>query len=158
MTVGPLLMAGGFLLMLRINTGTNYFTAVMPGVVLLGLGLVATVAPLTATVLSSVADHHAGIASGVNNAIARSAQLMAVAAIPMAAGITGDTYLDAAAFHDGFGNALLISAALAASGSVIAWVTLGDRPGQQLRHVHTTDIHHRHCALEAPPLADAERN
>ncbi|MFF0338468.1 MFS transporter [Kribbella sp. NPDC004875] len=158
MTVGPLLMAGGFLLMLRIDSGTSYFTAVLPGVVLLGLGLVSTVAPLTATVLSSVADHHAGIASGVNNAIARSAQLMAVAAIPMAAGITGDTYRDPAAFHDGFGNALVISAVLAACGSVIAWVTLGDRPGQQLRHVLTTDIHHRHCALEAPPLADAKPN
>ncbi|MEU4193182.1 MFS transporter [Kribbella sp. NPDC026611] len=147
MTVGPILMAGGFLLMLRIKPDGNYFTDVLPAVVLLGLGLVSTVAPLTATVLSSVDDHHAGIASGVNNAIARSAQLMAVAAIPMAAGITGDAYRNPAAFHDGFGNALWISAVLAVAGGVIAWVTLGDRG--TLVPIH----HHTHCAMEAPPYA-----
>ncbi|HET6738820.1 MAG TPA: MFS transporter [Kribbella sp.] len=152
MTVGPLLMAGGFLLMLRINMGSNYFTAVLPAVVLLGLGLVSTVAPLTATVLSSVEDHHAGIASGVNNAVARSAQLMAVAAIPMAAGITGDSYRDPVAFHNGFGKALWISAVLAAAGGVIAWVTLGER-GRPFPHVVR---HHTHCALEAPPFADTK--
>ncbi|NIK54772.1 DHA2 family efflux MFS transporter permease subunit [Kribbella shirazensis] len=151
MTVGPVLMAGGLLLMLRIDTGSNYFTAVLPAVVLLGLGLVATVAPLTATVLSSVEDHHAGIASGVNNAVARSAQLMAVAAIPMAAGITGDSYRDPVAFHNGFGKALWISAVLAAAGGVIAWVTLGERGISRRQPVH----HHRHCALEAPPYADS---
>ncbi|WP_327639578.1 MFS transporter [Kribbella sp. NBC_00482] len=152
MTVGPALMAGGFLLMLRINTDTSYYSAVLPAVVLLGLGLVATVAPLTATVLSSVEDHHAGIASGVNNAIARSAQLMAVAAIPMAAGITGDAYRDPVAFHNGFGHALWISAVLAAAGGVIAWVTLGDRG---VPHKHHLVHHHTHCALEAPPYADS---
>jgi EmrB/QacA subfamily drug resistance transporter len=150
MTVGPILMAGGFLLMLRIDAGSSYVTAVLPAVVLLGLGLVATVAPLTATVLSSVEDHHAGIASGVNNAVARSAQLMAVAAIPMAAGITGDSYRNPAAFHNGFGNALVISAVLAAAGGAVAWITLGT-PGRR-RQVH----HHPHCALEAPPYADSK--
>ncbi|MDX2972344.1 DHA2 family efflux MFS transporter permease subunit [Kribbella solani] len=152
MTVGPLLMAGGFLLMLRIDSGSSYYSTVLPAVVLLGLGLVSTVAPLTATVLSSVDDHHAGIASGVNNAVARSAQLMAVAAIPMAAGITGDTYRDALVFHKGFGRALWIAAVLAAAGGVIAWVTLGER-GAPRQHLVR---HHRHCALEAPPLADHE--
>ncbi|MFD7153971.1 MFS transporter [Kribbella sp. NPDC059898] len=150
MTVGPVLMAGGFLLMLRIDTNSSYVTAVLPAVVLLGLGLVSTVAPLTATVLSSVADHHAGIASGVNNAVARSAQLMAVAAIPMAAGITGDAYRDPVAFHNGFGKALVISAVLAAAGGAIAWFTLGERPRPGLVH------HHPHCALEAPPYADSK--
>jgi EmrB/QacA subfamily drug resistance transporter len=150
MTIGPFLMAGGFLLMLRINLDSNYFSAVLPAVVLLGLGLVSTVAPLTATVLSSVEDHHAGIASGVNNAVARSAQLMAVAAIPMAAGITGDSYRNPVAFHNGFGRALWISAVLAAAGGVIAWVTLGDRPLKpQLVH------HHTHCAIESPPYAQS---
>jgi len=153
MTVGPLLMAAGFLLMLRIGPGSNYFTDVLPAVVVLGLGLVSTVAPLTATVLSSVADHHAGIASGVNNAIARSAQLMAVAAIPIAAGITGDTYRDPEAFHEGFGKALWISAVLAASGAAIAWVTLGDR--REAARPPVLVHHHRHCALEAPPLAQS---
>ena len=102
MTIGPLFMAGGFLLMMRVGPGVGYFTDVLPSVVVLGIGLVCTVAPLTATVLSSVEDHHAGVASGVNNAIARSAQLMAVAAIPLAAGITGDSYRNPEAFSDGF--------------------------------------------------------
>jgi EmrB/QacA subfamily drug resistance transporter len=154
MTVGPLLMAAGFLLMLRIKPGASYVGAVLPSVIVLGFGLVATVAPLTATVLSSVEDHHAGVASGVNNAIARSAQLMSVAAIPIAAGITGDTYRDPVAFSNGFGNAMWISAVLAAVGAALAWITLGDRarkrPAEHLVLVH----HHRHCALEAPPYAD----
>jgi EmrB/QacA subfamily drug resistance transporter len=157
MTVGPVLMAAGFLLMLRINAESSYVSAVLPAVIVLGLGLVATVAPLTATVMSSVADHHAGIASGVNNAVARSAQLMAVAAIPVAAGITGNAYRDPVAFHNGFGKALWISAVLAAAGGVIAWVTLGDRR-DRAREVRPAEIHHRHCALEAPPLADAHTN
>ncbi|MFF1817309.1 MFS transporter [Kribbella sp. NPDC058245] len=147
MTVGPLLMAGGFLLMLRISPGSSYVTTVLPAVVVLGLGLVATVAPLTATVLSSVEDHHAGIASGVNNAVARSAQLMAVAAIPMAAGITGESYRDPVAFSNGFDRALIISAVLAVAGSVIAWTTLGD--GTRRRTV--TVERHLHCALVSPP-------
>ncbi|TDO50723.1 EmrB/QacA subfamily drug resistance transporter [Kribbella sp. VKM Ac-2527] len=149
MTAGPLLMAGGFLLMLRIEPDSGYISDVLPGVFILGLGLVATVAPLTATVLSSVEDHHAGIASGVNNAIARSAQLMAVAAIPMAAGITGEVYRDPVAFSNSFGTVLWISAVLAVAGGVIAWITLGTR-----RPVAPSPVvHHRHCALEAPPLS-----
>jgi EmrB/QacA subfamily drug resistance transporter len=153
MTVGPILMGAGFLLMLGIEPGVSYVSAVLPAVVVLGLGLVATVAPLTATVLSAVEDHHAGIASGVNNAIARSAQLMAVAAIPIAAGITGDSYLDPVAFGNGFARALWISAALAVAGGVIAWITLGDR-GAKPVPVH----HHPHCALESPPYAHSRNS
>jgi Na+/melibiose symporter-like transporter len=154
MTVGPLLMSAGFLLMLRIKPGSNYFTDVLPAVVVLGLGLVSTVAPLTATVLSSVDDHHAGIASGVNNAVARSAQLMAVAAIPMAAGITGDSYRDPLAFQNGFDNALWITAVLAVAGAAIAWFSLAEpktKPSRTRGLVH----HHTTCALEAPPYADS---
>ncbi|TDD27076.1 DHA2 family efflux MFS transporter permease subunit [Kribbella turkmenica] len=152
MTVGPLLMAAGFLLMLRIEAGAGYVSAVLPAVAVLGLGLVATVAPLTATVLSSVEDHHAGIASGVNNAVARSAQLMAVAAIPIASGITGDSYREPDAFSNGFANALWISAALTAAGGVLAWITLADRAARPV-DVH----HHPHCALAAPPYADSRK-
>ena len=157
MTVGPLLMSAGFLLMLRIKPGSNYFVDVLPAVVVLGLGLVSTVAPLTATVLSSVDDHHAGIASGVNNAVARSAQLMAVAAIPMAAGITGDSYRDPLAFQNGFDNALWITAVLAIAGAAIAWFSLAEprtKPSKIRGLVH----HHTTCALEAPPYADPRLN
>jgi EmrB/QacA subfamily drug resistance transporter len=150
MTVGPFLMAVGFLLMLRIKLGAGYAGAVLPAVIVLGLGLVSTVAPLTATVLSSVEDHHAGIASGVNNAVARSAQLMAVAAIPLAAGITGDSYRDPVAFSNGFQMAMWISAALAAAGGVLAWVTLAEREPSLRTPVLVGS--HRHCAVESPPL------
>lgn len=152
MTIGPLLMAAGFLLMMRVTPGADYLTAVLPAVVVLGLGLVSTVAPLTETVLSSVEDHHAGIASGVNNAVARSAQLMAVAAIPLAAGITGDSYRDPVAFDEGFQMAMWISAALAAAGAAVAWVTL--RQPQPTPRV-PEKVHRRHCSLDSPPLANS---
>jgi EmrB/QacA subfamily drug resistance transporter len=152
MTVGPLLMAAGFLLMLRIGPGSSYVTDILPGVLVLGLGLVTTVAPLTATVLSSVDDHHAGVASGVNNAVARSAQLLAVAGIPLAAGITGDAYTEPAIFLDGFQLALLISASLAAAGGVLAAVTLRERPLVAAAPEPITA--NRHCSMEAPPLSN----
>ena len=153
MTVGPVLMTGGFLLMRRIGPGSSYFADVLPAVVVLGLGLVCTVAPLTATVLSSVEDHHAGIASGVNNAIARSAQLMAVAAIPLAAGITGDSYRDPVSFSHSFMTAMWISSGLAVVGAVLAWVMLAERRPAPRPPV---PVHsHRHCALESPPLTSS---
>jgi MFS family permease len=157
MTIGPLLMSCGFLLMMRIKPGAGYVSAVLPAVVVLGLGLVSTVAPLTATVLSSVEDHHAGIASGVNNAVARSAQLMSVAAIPLAAGITGDAYRSPVAFSNGFRTAMWIAASLAAVGAVLAFVTLADRRPAAARPskpvLVASGTNHRHCALESPPLS-----
>jgi EmrB/QacA subfamily drug resistance transporter len=158
MTVGPLLMAAGFLLLGRIGPGASYFADVLPPVVVLGLGLVATVAPLTATVLSSVEDQHAGLASGVNNAVARSAQLFAVAGIPLAAGITGDSYRDPVAFTDSFGTAMWISAALAALGALLAAVTIGRRPAvRRMPRPEPVPRTTTHCALEAPPLSECPR-
>ena len=81
MTVGPITAGVGTLLMLRIGTGADYVTDVLPGLILFGLGLSATVAPLTATVLDSVEQRHAGVASGINNAVARVAGLMAIAVL-----------------------------------------------------------------------------
>ena len=87
MTVGPLIAATGVALMARIVPGATYLGAVLPAVVVFGVGLAITVAPLTAAVLSAVPDTHAGTASGVNNAISRVAGLIAVAVLPVAAGI-----------------------------------------------------------------------
>jgi MFS family permease len=81
MGVGPLLAAAGLALMLRIPGDLDYFTDLLPALVLFSVGLSATVAPLTATVLADADEHNAGIASGVNNAIARIAGLLAIAAI-----------------------------------------------------------------------------
>ena len=86
MTVGPLVMAAGSLLLLRSATDVNYWPTSSPGMTIFGLGLALMVAPLTATVLAAAPDEHAGIASGVNNAVARAGSLLAVAALPIAVG------------------------------------------------------------------------
>jgi EmrB/QacA subfamily drug resistance transporter len=78
---GPLLSAVGLLLLQRVDAHFDYFTDLFPALLLFSLGLAATVAPLTATVLADADEHNAGIASGVNNAIARIASLLAVAAL-----------------------------------------------------------------------------
>jgi EmrB/QacA subfamily drug resistance transporter len=81
MTVGPIVAGGGLLLLARTGASADYVTEILPGMLVFGLGLVATVAPLTATVLSSVEPGHSGLASGVNNAISRVAGLLAIAAL-----------------------------------------------------------------------------
>jgi EmrB/QacA subfamily drug resistance transporter len=122
MTVGPLLVAAGTLLMTRVEQGAGYVPDVLPAVIVMGLGLACVVAPLTATALSAVDDRHAGVASGVNTTVARAAQLAAVAALPLAAGITGASFRDPGEFSDGFRTAMFITAALAALGALIAAV------------------------------------
>ena len=81
MTAGPIVAGAGLLLMLRIDAGASYVADVLPGVLVFGLGLAATVAPLTATVLDSVEERRVGIASGVNNGVSRVAGLLAIAVL-----------------------------------------------------------------------------
>ena len=122
MTLGPLIVAAGTALFARVEPGTTYWESVFPAAVVLGAGLSLTVAPLTATVLAAVDDDHAGVASAVNNAVARIAGLLAIAVLPAAAGLAGaGAGLDLEA---GFGRAMLIAAALAAAGGVIAFLTI----------------------------------
>jgi EmrB/QacA subfamily drug resistance transporter len=119
LTAGPLVAAAGVLLMLRIDEDADYLIDVLPGAALFGAGLTLLVAPLTATVLDSAADRFAGVASGVNNAVARSAGLLAVAVVPVAAGLGGTDYTDPAAFSAGFRTAMLICAGLLVAGGVL---------------------------------------
>ena len=124
MTVGPLLIAAGTLLLAFVDGGSSYASAVLPGSVLQGLGLAVTVAPLTATVLGAAPDALAGIASGVNNAVARAAQLLAVAALPVAVGLSGDDYTRPAAFTAGFRAAMVTCAVLFVVGAIVSWLTI----------------------------------
>jgi EmrB/QacA subfamily drug resistance transporter len=94
MGFGPLVAAGGVLLLLMVDSTPNYVTQVLPGLVVFGLGLSMTVAPLTSTVLGAVDRHRAGVASGVNNALARVAGLLAVAVIGAVASASFATRLD----------------------------------------------------------------
>ncbi|MCT9078966.1 MFS transporter, partial [Streptomyces fulvoviolaceus] len=98
LTVGPLLCAAGMLLMLRVGPGASYVADVLPALLVLGLGLVTLVAPLTATVLGSVNVARAGLASGINNAAARAAGLIAVAALPLVTGMGEEAYRSPDAF------------------------------------------------------------
>jgi EmrB/QacA subfamily drug resistance transporter len=124
MTVGPLVMAGGTLLLVGVGEDVNYWTDVLPGLTVFGLGLALMVAPLTATVLAAAPDEHAGIASGVNNAVARAGSLLAVAALPIAVGLMGDDYTEPAVFDAAYAQATTICAVLLALGGAISWVTI----------------------------------
>jgi len=128
MTVGPLVIAAGLLLMLRVEPGATYLTSVFPAIVVFGLGLSCTVAPLTATALAAVDAERSGLASGVNNLAARLAQLLAVALLPFAAGLTGP---DAVDLTEGFHRAMLIVASLTVVGALIAFLTVPAEPLQR---------------------------
>ncbi|CAN5821184.1 MFS transporter [soil metagenome] len=124
MSLGPLIIASGMMLMTRIGAGASYFGDVLPAAVVFGLGLALTVAPLTATVLAAAEDSLTGVASGVNNAVSRAAGLLAVAVLPVVAGLTGDAYLDPVAFAAGFRVAITLSASSVAVGGIIALLTI----------------------------------
>jgi EmrB/QacA subfamily drug resistance transporter len=124
MTVGPIVMGLSSLLLLRAGRDVNYWLDVLPGLTLFGLGLALMVAPLTATVLAAAPDQHAGIASGVNNAVARAGSLLAVAALPVMVGLGGDDYADPAVFDGAFRSATMICAGLLVLGGVVSWFTI----------------------------------
>ncbi|WP_116707842.1 MFS transporter [Actinomycetospora cinnamomea] len=149
MTVGLLLAAAAMLWLSRIGPGASYLVDVLPPVALFGLGLAGTVAPLTATVLDAADDRHAGIASGVNNAIARAAGLLAVAFVPALAGISGTDYEDPVAFSAGYRTAMIICAGLLVAGAALSAVLLRPRTaaGSPTRF-RTEDC--AHCGISAP--------
>ncbi|GAA6524923.1 MFS transporter [Intrasporangium sp. DVR] len=121
MAVGPAVCAVGAGLLTGVGAGDSYWSAVFPGISIFGLGLSLLVAPLTATVLGAAPDRWAGIASGVNNAVARAGSLLAVAALPAVVGLSGADYQRPEAFDAGYGRAMWICAVLLAAGGLVSW-------------------------------------
>ena len=124
MTIGPLVIAAGLLLFTRIAPGESYGATVLPAAIVFGLGLSFTVAPLTSTVLASVDDSELGVASGVNNAAARLASLLAVAVLPAVVHL--DITLSPAELTGTVAVALRVCAGLSVIGAAIAWLTVGE--------------------------------
>lgn len=152
LTLGPLALAGGMGLYARLDGGSAYLTDVLPGILVFSAGLVLLVAPVTATVLAAAEERRAGVASGINNAVARTGGLLAVAVLPAAAGLGPTALADPARFTAGFGRAMLMSAGLAAIGAAIAWAGLdpGLRPSR--RRAAEAEVHeHPHARLDCPP-------
>jgi EmrB/QacA subfamily drug resistance transporter len=119
MVGGPLVASAGLVLLALIPSQPSYLLHVLPGVVLLGLGLSMTVAPLTGTVLAAAPDELAGTASGVNNAVARTAGLIAVAALPVIVGLSGKEYADPHTLAPAYRSALVICAVIMVLGSAL---------------------------------------
>jgi EmrB/QacA subfamily drug resistance transporter len=124
MSVGPVIVAAGMAMLGTLSRDGNYLTEVLPAVLVLGAGLAVTVAPLTTTVLAAASAEHAGVASAVNNDVARVAGLVAVAVLPAAAGITGTAYLDPDLFAAGFRTAVNLSALACLLGGILAALTI----------------------------------
>ncbi|CAM5536564.1 putative Multidrug resistance protein stp [Streptomyces afghaniensis 772] [Streptomyces afghaniensis] len=147
LTVGPLVCAAGMLLMLRVGPGASYVADVLPALMVLGLGMVTLVAPLTATVLGSVDVARAGLASGINNAAARAAGLVAVAALPLLAGMGEEAYREPEAFDVAFGKAMAWCAGALVVGAVVAAAVVR-RPPPGCKRPECL----RHGGVTAPPL------
>ncbi|SFR91391.1 drug resistance transporter, EmrB/QacA subfamily [Microbacterium sp. cf046] len=114
MTVGPLLMAAGCLLLLTVGEDFSYWTQVLPGMIVLGLGLATTVSPLTSAILGAIDTERSGIASAVNNAVSRVAGLIAIA---MLGAIVGGS-LDLNGFH----RAAIVTAVFMAVAGIVSFI------------------------------------
>ena len=147
MSVGPVIVAAGLALLSRVGPQTSYATEVLPALVVFGFGLAVTVAPLTSTALAAAPQEHAGIASAVNNDVARAGGLIAVSVLPAAAGLTAESYLNPSAFDAGFSTAMFLAAAVCAAGGVLAALTLRN-PRRAAKHSKPCT----NCPLDGPAL------
>jgi predicted MFS family arabinose efflux permease len=150
MTIGPAICALAVLLLAPVGADASYVVDVLPWVTLFGLGLAVTVAPLTATVLASAPDRYAGVASGVNNAVARVGGLLAVAALPLVAGLTGTAYADPDALNSAYRTSMLVCAGLLLAGALVAALTIGQPSRAEV-------VCRVCCPVGAPPLEPIRR-
>jgi predicted MFS family arabinose efflux permease len=122
MTVGPLIMAVGALMLLSVADDFDYWWQVLPAMIVMGLGLSLTVAPLTAAILGAIDENHSGIASAVNNAVSRVAGLLVVAMLSTIVGGQLDL--------DGFHSAAWVTAILLVIGGVVSWIGIRRNPAE----------------------------
>ncbi len=159
LAVGSLGVAAGMLLMTRIEPGDSYVGSVLPAVLVFGAGLTLVVSPITATVLASASERRAGVASAVNNAVARVAGLLAVAFLPAIAGLTGAKFFEPAAMTHGFHVAMLACALLAVAGSLVAWLMIDNdvlKSQSDLPEAPAEEVYS--CPIGAPPLRPGGRS
>jgi EmrB/QacA subfamily drug resistance transporter len=149
MTIGPFVAASGLLLLVRVGPGATYVRDVLPGVTVFALGLALIVSPLTTTVMAAAESRYLGVASGVNNAVARAAGLLAVAVLPALAGISGDAYHDPRAFNAGFEVVMMTCAALLGLGGIFAALSIRNPPQSTKRDEASERLC---CPIDGPPL------
>jgi EmrB/QacA subfamily drug resistance transporter len=160
MVAGTAIAAVGVVLISRIGAGSSYVLQVLPAAAVFGLGLSLVVAPLTATVLATAEVRRAGIASGVNNAVARAAQLLSVAALPLVVGLSGTEYEVPAMFSHGFRLAMDVCAGGLLAGSLLSLFIIRDdvlRATPQ-RPVVTRPQRRITCPVDATPLEPTSTN
>lgn len=145
LTVGPLVAALGMVMLTRVGPDATFLTDVLPAVTVFGLGLSGIVAPVTSAALGAVPDNRAGAASGVNNAVARTGGLLAVAAVPSLVGLTGDALGNAELLDPGFERAMLWSGGMVALGGVIAFALLGREREHETPH---ENVHCHPCPVD----------
>jgi EmrB/QacA subfamily drug resistance transporter len=151
MTIGPIIAGLGLALLVRVGFDASYALDVLPALLVFGLGLAVTVAPLTATVLAAAPAHQVGVASAVNNDVARAAGLLAVAVMPGLAGISQHAYDNPALLSTGFHHAVLIAAGLCALGGVLSAFLIGKEiPSTDEACEHDPAALCVHCPISAP--------
>ncbi len=148
MTFVALLVGAGTWLLGRVQAGTGFLDTALPALLIFGLGLALLVAPLTATVMGAVPTERSGVASAINNAVAYAAGLLAIAVLPLAAGLGDPTGNSPMQLESGFRRAMNLSAGLCAVGAMVAFFTIRVAKEARSRPCRT------HCALSAPPLQE----
>ena len=146
---GCLVCAVASMLAVRIGSQAGYWTAVFPVAVLFGLGLASLLPPLTASAMNSAPDSEAGLASGVNNAVARVAGLLWIAALPPITGLTGAVYTDPVRFQSSFAEISWICAAAFTSAAALAaaFITRASRPAAGRTALIQTPVPHLACPV-----------
>lgn len=154
MTAGPIVAGAGVALLARIDSDINFVVDALIPTTLFGLGMAVTVTPLTATALAAVPDRLAGVASGVNNAVARTAGLLAVALLPVVTGLASDGFSDPAELEPAFRTAMLVCAGLMVAGGLIS-AAFVRRPVEDMEQ-HHAECPKVHCDVCGPPTAQTE--